>query len=80
MYTPILVRLRKEIYGKKGLIIINAALIAESNLTFLSNNNTLIIKVDKETQKQRLLSRELTIEQINRRLNSQLNYTQKKKA
>lgn len=80
MYTPILVRLRKEIYGKKGLIIINAALIAESNLTFLSNNNTLIIKVDKDTQKQRLLSRELTIEQINRRLNSQLNYTQKKKS
>ena len=27
-----------------------------------------------------MLSRELTIEQINRRLNSQLNYTQKKKS
>jgi hypothetical protein len=44
MYTPILVRLRKEIYGKKGLIIINAALIAESNLTYLCNNNVLVVK------------------------------------
>ena len=78
MYTPILVRLRKEIYGKKGLIIINAALIAESNLTYLCNNNVLVVKVDKDIQKQRLFSRKLTSEQIDRRLNSQFDYIQKK--
>lgn len=77
MRKALFVRLRRELYGKKGLILINAALIAESEMSYLSNNNVLIVKIDKETQKQRLLKRELDIKQIERRLASQYSFAQK---
>ncbi len=78
MFMPLLVRLRKELYGKRGLIIFNAALIAESNLSFICNNNVLLLKIDQETQDRRLAGRGLSREQIGRRLGSQYNYRQKK--
>ena len=54
MYTPLMVRLRKEMYGKKGLILFNAALIAESDMSYLCNNNVILVKADKESQERRL--------------------------
>lgn len=79
MYTPILVRLRREIHGKKGLILLNAALIAESNMAYLSNNKVLLVSASKSLQKERLLGRKLTERQIKTRLESQHNFEQKKK-
>jgi len=78
MAQPLMVRIRRELYGKKGLIFLNAALIIESNMSFLSNNNVCLIKTDQETQKRRLTQRNLTDEQIERRLASQYNFEQKK--
>lgn len=71
MYTPLLTRLRREIYGKKGVILLNAALLAELGLTHLCNNNFIFVKTDKDTQMQRLRERGLSDEQIKRRLESQ---------
>ena len=78
MYEPLMMQLRREISGKKGLILINAALIAEADMGFVSNNNTILVKVAKDEQKRRLMGRNLTSEQISRRLASQYSYDEKK--
>ena len=78
MYTPLIVRLRRELYGKKGLILFNAALIAESNMTYLCNNNLVLVKSDEQSQQKRLAERNLAPEQIKRRLASQYSFKQKK--
>jgi len=75
--TPLRIAISKEIYGKKGLIIINSALIAESNMTYMGNNNTIICDITPELQKMRLEERGLTEAQIKTRLETQ--YTNKKK-
>lgn len=79
MRTPILVRLRQELKKKQGLILINAALLAESDMLSLSNNNLVLLKVNEKEQLQRLQQRGLTTEQIQRRLRSQYNFQHKKK-
>lgn len=68
---PLIVRLRREITGKKGLILINAALIAESGLAYLGNNNVILVRCDKGIQRERLLDRSMSDEQIVRRLAGQ---------
>ena len=78
MYTPILVRLRRELYGKKGLILLSAALIAESDMAYLSNNNIILVTADEKIQKERLKKRSLTPEQIKTRLVSQYDFAKKK--
>ncbi|MGH1336834.1 MAG: pantetheine-phosphate adenylyltransferase [Aureispira sp.] len=71
IYKPLLVRLRREIYGKKGLIILDSALIAESEMSYLSNNNLVLVEVDKAVQLARLQERGYSKMQIANRLNSQ---------
>ncbi len=78
MQQPLMVRIRRELYGKKGLILLSAALIVESNMVHLVNNNVCLIKIDKKTQKQRLMDRDLSENQIQRRLQSQYTFQQKK--
>jgi len=77
MHQPLLVRIRRELSGKKGLILLNAALIIESNMAYLSNNNVCLVRTDEEVQRQRLLKRNLNDEQIKRRLESQYTFDQK---
>jgi pantetheine-phosphate adenylyltransferase len=79
METPILVRLRRELKNKKGLIILNAALLAEAKMSQLSNYNTILLSVDEKVQNKRLSDRKLSQEQIKRRLNSQYDFISKKK-
>jgi len=78
MRIPLMVLLRKEIKDKQGIIIINAALLAEHNLLHITNNNVLLIDANIDTLKQRLTDRNLTFEQVNSRLASQLDFDQKK--
>ena len=73
------VRLRRELYGKKGVILINAALISEFGMMNLCNNNIILIKSDKDEQRKRLLKRGLSEDEIEKRFNSQLSFEQKKK-
>jgi len=79
MRTPILVRLRKELKNKEGLIILNAALLAETQMMDLSNFNLILLDVNEQTQAQRLIKRGLSQEQIKRRLASQYDFAKKKK-
>jgi pantetheine-phosphate adenylyltransferase/dephospho-CoA kinase len=78
MATPILVRLRKELLGKRGLIILNAALLVEAEMSQLANYNMILLAVDPEIQQQRLLARGLEPEQIQRRLDSQYDFANKR--
>ncbi len=78
MQQPLLVRVRRELCHKKGLILLNAALIVEAEMTYLANNNVCLVKTDKKSQKSRLLQRHLSEEQIQRRLKSQYTFSQKK--
>jgi len=79
MKKPILVRLKRELYGKSGLIILNSALLIETGTVNLCNNNVLLMHCTKETQEKRLLERGLTKAQISRRLDSQYAFLEKKR-
>lgn len=76
---PLLIRIRRELHNKKGIILFNAALIAESDMAHLCNNNIILVKTDKKSQKRRLHERKLTDSQIKRRLASQFDFNEKKK-
>ncbi|OGO84459.1 MAG: hypothetical protein A2Y22_05480 [Clostridiales bacterium GWD2_32_59] len=77
MNTPILVRLRRKLYDKKGIILVNAALIAEAEMTYICNNNIIFINANKETQSARLKDRGYSDEQINHRIKSQYDSSEK---
>lgn len=72
MRPAIEARMRKEMYGKKGLILINAALVVENDLLHYSNNNVIVITADKKIQEKRLKARNYSDEQIKHRIKSQL--------
>lgn len=76
--TPINVRFRRELLGKKGLILVNAALLAEADMLHICNNNVILIEVDKTTQIQRLKGRDLSDEQIQTRISCQYDFAEKK--
>ena len=78
MYNPVMVRLRKKISKVTGVILINCALLAESKILHICNNNVILIDTDNSTQIQRLIDRGLTQSQISTRLRCQYNYDIKK--
>ncbi len=78
MYNPLMVRLRREVYDKRGLILLNSGLIAESAMTYLCNNNVILIEADKSTRVERLRGRGLSERQIARRIHSQMTAKKKK--
>ncbi len=71
MWKPVLVRLRRELQGKQGIILINSALLAEADLLAVCNNRIVLTEVDEKTQRKRLKDRGLDAKQIKRRLDSQ---------
>ncbi len=77
MKEAILIRLRQEITNKKGLILINGALLSEFNMTNYCNNNIVLIETSVKLQTSRLKKRDFSDEQIQRRIESQ--YTTQKK-
>ncbi len=77
LYPPLLVKLRRAIYGKRGLIFLNAALLAEAELTYLCNNNVVLVSANESIQNKRLQERGLSEEQIKRRKESQYDAAEK---
>jgi pantetheine-phosphate adenylyltransferase/dephospho-CoA kinase len=73
MELPMEVRMRRELLENKGLIFFNAALIAESEKNYICNNNLILVTADKQSKERRLKLKNLTPEQIARRLGSQYN-------
>lgn len=78
MFKPMQIRIRREMCGKNGIILLNGALLVESWITDLTNNNIVLIWVDEEVQQYRLSGRNLGNEQIERRLKSQFSTTKKR--
>lgn len=50
------VLLRKEMRGKKGIMLINAALLVEGEMLDICNNHVLLVKASDEDRYQRLMS------------------------
>jgi dephospho-CoA kinase len=72
MGDPLLSLLRSELYRKEGLILFDAALIAEGGWNTWCNNNVLLVSANKDTQQKRLLRRPgMDADKIARRLSSQ---------
>jgi pantetheine-phosphate adenylyltransferase/dephospho-CoA kinase len=78
MYDPMLVRVKREMFGKKGLILLNGALLVESNLLDLCNNNVILTHCSKEEHIKRLEKRGYDQEKIDRRIKSQCNFLVKR--
>lgn len=51
---PIRILLRKELRGKKGIILINSALLAEQNFLNDCNNNVILVSAKDEIRHERL--------------------------
>jgi pantetheine-phosphate adenylyltransferase len=78
LHPAVLVRLRKEIIGKKGILFLNAALFAEASITKLCNNNIILVSAADKFQKINLTKRGLNEEQIKRRISSQFDTYKKR--
>ncbi len=78
MYKPLLIRLRRELYNKNGIILINAALLAEFEMLNWCNNNMILVDVARDAQINRLQQRDLTKNQLSRRIESQYSSKVKK--
>lgn len=77
MYIPVLTEIRRRIRGKKGIILINSALLVEFGMTHICNNNVVLITTSDEIRIRRMKSRGYSDTQIQHRLASQ--YTDSKK-
>jgi pantetheine-phosphate adenylyltransferase len=77
MLKPMLTRIKKELFGKKGIILFNSALLAEADWNLICNNFVILINTTKELQLKRLLNRGLDEDQIKERLDNQLSFEDK---
>jgi pantetheine-phosphate adenylyltransferase len=77
MGVPMKMAIQKEMYGKKGVLLLNGALLAEFGWMDACNNNCIVVRADAATQEQRLRKRGLDEEQIARRIQSQYTAEQK---
>jgi dephospho-CoA kinase len=72
MEKPFICYLTNYLHTLNGIIFINSALFAKTNLSFLTNNNIIFITADKQTRINRLKSRNYSATEIHNRINSQL--------
>jgi pantetheine-phosphate adenylyltransferase len=80
LIKPMTVLLRKSLYGKQGLILLNGALIAEADLLEICNNNVIVTTTNQEQQENRLTKRGYSMQEIDSRRSSQWSFCGKKKA
>ncbi|MFK8104536.1 MAG: pantetheine-phosphate adenylyltransferase [Saprospiraceae bacterium] len=78
IYQPLLLQLRRALYGRRGLILLDTALVAEVKMSYLSNNNVLLVSATAEAQEKRLLQRGYSVTQIKARLQSQFTTPRKR--
>jgi len=78
LWPAVLKLFRQKIQGKTGIILINAALLAEAKMLWLCNNNLILISTSQKIQHKRLKNRGLNGAEIENRLSSQKSFLQKK--
>lgn len=71
MAEPLLVQLRKALFGKRGLILLNGALLAEFGWLQLVNNQVVLVSTVRESQHQWLQERGWSEQEIKQRLHAQ---------
>jgi len=74
------VGLRKALYGVRGLVLLNAALLAEQALLPLCNNRVILVRVDPDDQATRLLGRGWAPAEVQARLAAQWSSDDKDRA
>ena len=80
MREPLETEFRQNIYNKRGLIVINAAIAPERDWLYVSNNNAILIDIDQKTQVDRLTLRNgYSREEAKVRIKKQRNFRGKKK-
>lgn len=52
---PVMVLLRKELRGKKGIVLINSALLVESDMLNLCNNHVILVDAEESVRHARLV-------------------------
>lgn len=80
MNNPVFFRMNDMLRGRKGMFLIDAALLAETNKTSVVNNNMLLTTTHPDHLARRLTDRDgLSAEQVQRRLRSQYSTEEKSK-
>lgn len=79
MAKPLLTKLRQALFGKRGLIIVNGALLAEFNWLGLVNNQVILVTTSKSQQQAWLQQRGWSAQQIKARKHAQDGFVQKQK-
>jgi pantetheine-phosphate adenylyltransferase len=74
---PILTLVRKKMHGFQGIILLNGALLVEANFLPLCNNNIIVVNSLIGDQITSLKNRGLSVQQIQRRINSQMRNDEK---
>jgi pantetheine-phosphate adenylyltransferase len=80
MSKPIMIQLRKSLHGKRGVILLESALLAETEMLSLCNNRVVLMEVDKNTQAARLENRGYSDGHAEKRCQSQFDLGRKRKA
>jgi pantetheine-phosphate adenylyltransferase len=79
--TPaVTVGVRKALYGVRGLVLLNGALLAEQALLPLCNNRVILVGVDPDDQATRLAGRGWAVAEVRARLAAQWSPEDKAKA
>jgi pantetheine-phosphate adenylyltransferase len=71
MMPAVTVGLRRALYGVRGLVLLNAALLAEQALLPLCNNRVILVRVHPDDQAARLASRGWAAAEVQARLAAQ---------
>lgn len=79
MRDPIMRGFKKEIYGKKGLILVEGAIMIEKNWTNLLNHNIVLVSADEQSRQRRLKARSWSEERIKQVLSRQATDSEKEK-
>ncbi len=78
MREPMIRGFKKEIYGKKGLILVEGAIMIEKNWTYILNHNVVLVTADEQSKQKRLEKRGWNPERIKQVLDRQYTDQEKK--
>ena len=78
MTQPFLIEIASALRGLEGIIFINSAVFAEQGISYLCNNEVVLISADLEVRRTRLKERGYSSEEILKRIDSQYSSERKK--
>ncbi|MFH1546597.1 MAG: dephospho-CoA kinase [Patescibacteria group bacterium] len=79
MRNPILLNLKRNLHGKKGVVILDAALLVEFGLTHLTNQNILLVDADENSVNSAVANRDEIDRDLAKKRNSHALSTEKKR-